>query len=69
MKEDKLIEMRNKIEAQTRIMQEMMHKISVLENLIISVMEVIKRLGEYEKIAEQLNKELNDKKANTKETN
>ena len=69
MKEDKLIEMRNKIEAQTRVMQEMMHKISVLENLIISVMEVIKRLGEYEKIAEQLNKELNDKKANTKETN
>ena len=42
-------------------MQEVINKIALLENLLINLTTVIKRLKEYEKIANQLKKESDDR--------
>ena len=61
MKESKLIELKNKVDSFTRVMQEVINKIALLENLLINLTTVIKRLKEYEKIANQLKKESDDR--------
>jgi|TARA_B100001093_G_scaffold292437_1_gene279150 proteasome assembly chaperone (PAC2) family protein len=62
MKESKLIELKNKVDSFTRVMQEVINKIALLENLLINLTTVIKRLKEYEEIASQLKKESDDRK-------
>ena len=57
MKESKLIEMSNKIESQTRVMQEMINELGQTRNIIISLLEVVKRLKEYKPIIKQLQDE------------
>jgi len=57
MKESKLIEMNNKIESQTRVMQEMINKLGQTRNIIVSLLEIVKRLKEYEPIIKQLQDE------------
>ncbi len=57
MKESKLIEMNNKIESQTRVMQEMINELGQTRNIIISLLEVVKRLKEYKPIIKQLQDE------------
>ena len=64
MKESKLIELKNKVDSFTRVMQEVINKIALLENLLINLTSVIKRLKEYEKIANQLKKESDDRQKN-----
>ncbi len=61
MKESKLIELKNKVDSFTRVMQEVINKIALLENLLINLTTVVKRLKEYEKIANQLKKESDDR--------
>jgi len=61
MKESKLIELKNKVDSFTRVMQEVINKIALLENLLINLTTVIKRLKEYEEIANQLKKESDDR--------
>jgi hypothetical protein len=57
MKESKLIEMNNKIESQTRVMQEMINELAQTRNIIVSLLEIVKRLKEYEPIIKQLQDE------------
>lgn len=67
MKENKLIEMSNKIESLTRVTQQIIHKITQLEMLLVHITEVVKRLDEFEKISTQLKQESDDRKADTQE--
>ena len=64
MKESRLIELKNKVDSFTRVMQEVINKIALLENLLINLTTVIKRLKEYEEIASQLKKESDDRQKN-----
>jgi phage-related tail protein len=57
MKESKLIEMYNKIESQTRVMQEMINELGQTRNIVISLLEIVKRFKEYEPIIKQLEDE------------
>jgi hypothetical protein len=57
MKENKLIEMQNKIESQTRVMQEMINELGQTRNIVISLLEIVKRFKEYEPIIKQLEDE------------
>tara|TARA_R110001606_G_scaffold374221_1_gene531965 strand:+ start:80 stop:292 length:213 start_codon:yes stop_codon:yes gene_type:complete len=67
MKESKLIEMNNKIQSQTRVLQEIINKINMLQTVVSNLLEVTSRLKEYESIATQLKSESNDRKTDTKE--
>ena len=64
MKESKLVEMRNKIESQTRVIQQLINEIGQLKTLVISLLEIIKRLKEYESIVKQIK---DDREADNKE--
>ena len=57
MKESKLIEMNNKIESQTRVMQGMINELGQTRNIIVSLLEIVKRLKEYKPIIKQLQDE------------
>ena len=57
MKENKLIEMYNKVETQTRVMQEMINELGQTRNIVISLLEIVKRFKEYEPIIKQLEDE------------
>jgi len=57
MKESKLIEMSNKIESQTRVMQEMINELGQTRNIVISLLEIVKKFKEYEPIIKQLEDE------------
>lgn len=65
MKESKLVEMRNKIESQTRVIQQLINEIGQLKTLVINLLEIIKRLKEYESIVKQIkdDREADNKKA------
>lgn len=65
MKENKLIEMSNKIESLTRVTQQIINKITQLEMLLVHITEVVKRLDEFEKISAQLKQESDDRKRDT----
>ena len=68
MKENRLIEMSNKIDATIKITQQIINKVNTLEHLIINMIEIIKRLEEYEEITNQIKSESNDRKTDIKET-
>lgn len=57
MKESKLIEMQNKVESQTRVLQQVINELGQTRNIVISLLEVVKRLKEYEPIVKQLQDE------------
>ena len=57
MKENKLIEMYNKVESLTRVMQEMINELGQTRNIVISLLEIVKRFKEYEPIIKQLEDE------------
>ena len=57
MKENKLIEISNKIESQTRVMQEMINELGQTRHIVISLLEIVKKFKEYEPIIKQLEDE------------
>jgi len=57
MKENKLIEMYNKVESQTRVMQEMINELGQTRHIVISLLEIVKKFKEYEPIIKQLEDE------------
>ena len=65
MKETNLVEMPNKIESQTRVIQQLINEIGQLKTLVINLLEIIKRLKEYESIVKQIkdDREADNKKA------
>lgn len=64
MKESKIIEMINKVESQTRVMQQIINELGQTRNIVVSLLEIVKRLKEYEPIVKKLQDE---READTKE--
>jgi len=64
MKESKLIEMQKKVESQTRVLQEIINELGQTRNIVVSLLEIVKNLKEYQPIIKRLQDE---RKANTKE--
>ena len=65
MKESKLIEMQNKVESQTRVMQQIINELGQTRNIVVSLLEIVKNLKEYQPIIKKLqdDREANSKKA------
>ena len=65
MKESKLIEMQNKVESQTRVLQEIINELGQTRNIVVSLLGIVKNLEEYEPIIKKLqdDREANSKKA------
>ena len=66
MKESTLLEMKNKIEAQNRVMQALINEITHLRELSIGTLETIKLMPDYEDAIKALKKQMED---NIKEKN
>ena len=66
MKESTLLEMKNKIEAQSRVMQALINEITHLRELSVGTLETIKLMPDYEDAIKALKKQMED---NIKEKN
>ena len=66
MKESTLLEMKNKIEAQNRVMQALINEITHLRELSVGTLETIKLMPDYEDAIKALKKQMED---NIKEKN
>ena len=58
MKEKNLIEMKNKIEASTRVLQHFMKELQYLRELSVGTLETVKLLPGYQDAIEQLKKQV-----------
>ena len=61
MKESTLLEMKNKIESLTRLVQMLMNENTHLRELSVGTLETLKLMPDYEKALEQLKESLNKK--------
>ena len=66
MKESTLLEMKNKIEAQNRVLQFLMTEVTHLRELGVGTLEAVKLMPGYDEAIEQLKESLTNKE---KETN
>jgi len=66
MKESKLIEMKNKIDAQSRIMQHLLNELSNVRDLAIGTLETLKLIPGYDDAIEQIKKDITKKSSKTK---
>ena len=57
MKESELIKTRNKVESLRNVMQTVINKITMLETLVFSMTDIVKRLDQYESIIKQIQSE------------
>ena len=66
MKESTLLEMKNKIEAQTRVIQALINEVTHLRELSVGTLETIKLMPDYQDAIDALKKQMED---NIKEKN
>jgi len=66
MKESKLVEMKNKIDAMTRVLQQLINEVGQLRYLSIGTLETIKKMPSYKKALETLKKDIVEKTKNEK---
>ena len=64
MKESTLLEMKNKIEAQNRVLQFLMNEVSHLRELSVGTLETIKLMPDYEEALGKLKEQLKKEEAN-----
>ncbi len=64
MKESTLLEMKNKIEAQNRVLQFLMNEVSHLRELSVGTLETIKLMPDYEEALGKLKEQLTKQEAN-----
>jgi len=64
MKESTLLEMKNKIEAQNRVLQFLMTEVSHLRELSVGTLETIKLMPDYEEALGKLKEQLTKEEAN-----
>ena len=71
MKEQTLLEMKNKVEATTRVLQQIINEITHLRELGIGSLETLKLMPGYQEAIDQLKKNMEEeyKKKKEKETN
>ncbi len=67
MKENTLIEMKNKIEAQNRVIQQIINEISNLRELSVGTFETVKLLPGYDEAIEKLKSNIIEKNKEEKE--
>ena len=60
MKEQTLLEMKNKIESMTRIIQHLINEITHLRELSVGTLETVKLMDGYEDAIEKLKKSMED---------
>jgi len=60
MKEQTLLEMKNKIESMTRIIQHLINEITHLRELSVGTLETVKLMDGYEDAIEKLQKSMED---------
>jgi inorganic pyrophosphatase len=60
MKEKTLIELKNKVDAQNRVLQQIINEISHLRELGVGTFETIKLMSGYEEAIEQLKKNMEE---------
>ena len=67
MKENKLLEMKNKVDSLTRVLQHVMNEIRNLTDLSIGTLEAVKKMPGYEEAIEKLKEDLKKSEAEQKE--
>ncbi len=65
MKENKLIEMKNKIEAMARVMQQLITELQFTREVAVGSLETLKKMPGYDKALEQLKAEVTEKPSKT----
>ena len=65
MKESTLLEMKNKIESQTRVLQFLMTEVTHLRELSVGTLEAVKLMPGYDEAIEQLKERLTNKEEET----
>ena len=68
MKENKLIEMKNKVEALTRVVQQLITELQFTREVAVGSLETIKKMPGYNKALEELKNEVTKKNENEKKT-
>ncbi len=68
MKESKLIEMKNKVDALTRIVQQLITEIQFTKEVAVGTLETIKLMPDYEDAIKKLKENLAKKSSETKKT-
>jgi hypothetical protein len=65
MKENKLIEMKNKVDAIARVMQQLITEIQFTREVAVGSLETIKKMPGYDEALEQLKNEVTEKPSET----
>ncbi len=65
MKENTLIEMKNKIEAMARVMQQLITELQFTREVAVGSLETIKKMPGYDEALEQLKSEVTEKPSKT----
>tara|TARA_R100001244_G_scaffold48021_1_gene42829 strand:- start:124 stop:378 length:255 start_codon:yes stop_codon:yes gene_type:complete len=66
MKENKLVEMQNKIDAIRRVLQQLINEVNQLRDLSIGTLETIKKMPSYKKALDKLKADVVKKSKETK---
>ena len=61
MKENTLIEMKNKVDAMARVMQQLINEIQFTREVAVGSLETIKKMPGYDEALEQLKSEVTEK--------
>tara|TARA_R110000824_G_scaffold16542_1_gene68538 strand:+ start:246 stop:470 length:225 start_codon:yes stop_codon:yes gene_type:complete len=67
MKEQTLLEMKNKVEATTRVLQQIINELTNLRQMSVGTLETLKLMPEYEEAIEQLKVNMTKKKEEEEE--
>ena len=67
MKEQKLLEMKNKVEATTRVLQQIINELTNLRQMSVGTLETLKLMQGYEEAIEQLKVNMTKKKEEEEE--
>jgi len=68
MKEETLIQIKNKVERLEQTMQQVIQELYNLKNLSVGTLETIKRMPQYDKALDKLKKDSEQEKKQTDET-
>ena len=68
MKESKLLEMKNKVEALTNIAQHLLTETAHIKELAVGTLELLKNMPAYEQAVEELKKQVTENPSKNKET-
>ena len=68
MKESKLIEMKNKVESLTRVVQQLINELQFTRELAVGTLETIKLMPDYQEALDKLKKEVTTKDESKEKT-